>query len=143
MLTGQDFGRLEEAANLWGSFPHKFNVYTEILEDNGYLVGSEGKGWGPGDEAPGGWERNPAGDRYYSFVEFYNEKERGQPFCYCVSSRDPHRPYKTDGWKELVTDIENIVVPPYLPDHVKVKNDIGEIDDNNFLNFDNLSCRWN
>ena len=126
MLTGQDFFRLEEAANLWGSFPSKFTVYTDLLEVAGYLVGHEGKGWGPGDYESGCWNRNPAGDRYNSFEEFYNEKERGQPFCYWFSSRDPHRPYKTEGWKEVGTDIENIVVPPYLPDHPDVKKDMGD-----------------
>jgi arylsulfatase A-like enzyme len=126
MLTGQDFFRLEEAANLWGSFPDKFNVYTDLLEMAGYLVGYEGKGWGPGDYESGGWERNPAGDKYYSFEEFYNEKERGQPFCYWFSSRDPHRPFKSDGWKDFETDIEKIEVPPYLPDHPDVKKDIAD-----------------
>lgn len=126
MLTGQDFFRLEEAANLWGSFADKFKVYTDLLEEAGYLVGHEGKGWGPGDYETGGWERNPGGDRYNSFEEFYNEKERGQPFCYWFSSRDPHRPYKADGWKEFGTDIEKIEVPPYLPDHPDVKKDMGD-----------------
>ncbi len=126
MLAGQDFFRLEEAANLWGSFPDKFRVYTDILEESGYLVGYEGKGWGPGDHESGGWKRNPAGDKFYSFEEFYNEKKRGQPFCYWFSSRDPHRPYKSDGWKEFGEDIEKIVVPPYLPDHPEVKKDIGD-----------------
>lgn len=126
MLAGQDFFRLEEAANLWGSFSNKFSVYSNLLEQAGYLVGHEGKGWGPGNFEPGGWERNPAGEKYNSFEEFYNEKERGQPFCYWFSSRDPHRPYRTDGWKELKIDIENIVVPPYLPDNVEVKKDIGD-----------------
>jgi N-sulfoglucosamine sulfohydrolase len=126
MLTGQDFFRLEEAANLWGIFPDKFKVYTEILENEGYLVGHEGKGWGPGDYEDGGWEMNPAGDKYNSFEEFYNAKERGQPFCYWWSSRDPHRPYKKGGWKELGTDINNIAVPPYLPDHIDVKKDMGD-----------------
>ncbi len=126
MLTGQDFFRLEEAANLWGSFPDKFKVYTDLLDAVGYLVGYEGKGWGPGDYEVGGWEQNPAGDRYYSFEEFYNEKERGQPFCYWFSSRDPHRPYKADGWKDFGANIEEIEVPPYLPDHLDVKKDIGD-----------------
>lgn len=126
MLTGQDFWRLEEAANLWGIFPNKFKVYTDLLESNGYLVGSEGKGWGPGNYEAGGWNHNPAGKRYYSFEEFYNQKKRGQPFCYWFSSRDPHRPYKLNGWKELKVNIENIVVPPYLPNHLEVKKDIGD-----------------
>jgi N-sulfoglucosamine sulfohydrolase len=126
MLTGQDMWRLGEAANLWGSFPNKFKIYTEILENQGYLVGFEGKGWGPGNYEDGGWERNPAGDRYNSFEEFYNNKEKGQPFCYWFSSRDPHRPYKVDGWQDPGIDISKIEVPPYLPDITEVKKDIGD-----------------
>ncbi len=126
MLTGQDFWRLEEGANLWGSLPNKFEVYTEILETEGYHVGSEGKGWGPGNYEAGGWKENPGGKKYNSFEEFYNKKERGQPFCYWFSSRDPHRPYKLNGWQELETDVGNIKVPPYLPDHFDVKKDIGD-----------------
>jgi arylsulfatase A-like enzyme len=49
MLTGQDIWRLEEGANLWGTLPSKFKVYTEMLEEAGYLVGFQGKGWGPGN----------------------------------------------------------------------------------------------
>ena len=126
MLTGQDIWRLEEAANLWGGFPSHFKVYTELLEAEGYLVGFEGKGWGPGDFEAGGRSRNPAGDRYNSFEEFYNEKEKGQPFCYWYSSRDPHRPYKMEGWKKAGINPDKIQVPPYLPDVDDVKKDIGD-----------------
>ncbi len=126
MLTGQDIWRLEEAANLWGGFPSHFEVYTEMLEEAGYLVGFEGKGWGPGDYEASGRSRNPAGDRYNSFEEFYNEKEKGQPFCYWYSSRDPHRPYKREGWKKAGIDPDEIQVPPYLPDVDDVKQDIGD-----------------
>jgi N-sulfoglucosamine sulfohydrolase len=126
MLTGQDFWRLEEAANLWGGFPIKFKVFTEILEDAGYLVGFEGKGWGPGDYEASGRTRNPAGEKYYSFEEFYNEIEKGQPFIYWFSSRDPHRPFKTDGWKGEGINMDDIVVPPYLPENINVRKDIGD-----------------
>jgi arylsulfatase A-like enzyme len=126
MLTGQDIWRLEEGANLWGTFPAKFKVYTDMLEEAGYLVGYEGKGWGPGDYEAGGRNRNPAGDRFNSFEEFYNEKEKRQPFCYWYSSRDPHRPYKVEGWKKSGIDPGDIVVPPYLPDNGDVRKDIGD-----------------
>lgn len=126
MLTGQDIWRLEEGANLWGTLPAKFKVYTDMLEEAGYLVGYEGKGWGPGDYVAGGRSRNPAGDRFNSFEEFYNEKEKGQPFCYWYSSRDPHRPYKTSGWKEAGINPGDIIVPPYLPDNEDVRRDIGD-----------------
>lgn len=126
MLTGQDIWRLEEAANLWGTFPAKFQVYTDMLEEAGYLVGYEGKGWGPGDYKPGGRKRNPAGNKYNTFEEFFNEIEKGQPFCYWYSSRDPHRPYKEGGWEEADIPIDEIEVPPYLPDHRDVREDIGD-----------------
>ena len=126
MLTGLDIWRLEEGANLWGTLPAKFNVYTDLLEEAGYLVGYEGKGWGPGDYESGGRSRNPAGDHYNSFEEFYNEKEKGQPFCYWYSSRDPHRPYKVGGWEKAGIDPDEIIVPPYLPDNDDVRKDIGD-----------------
>ena len=126
MLTGQDIWRLEQGANLWGTLPSRFAAYTDLLEDAGYLVGYEGKGWGPGNYEAGGWARNPAGDRYGSFEEFYNERERGQPFHYWFSSRDPHRPYRTDGGKEAGIDLDSIQVPPYLPDVPAVRGDIAD-----------------
>jgi N-sulfoglucosamine sulfohydrolase len=36
MLTGQDMWRLEEGANLWGTLPSHFQVYTNMLEKAGY-----------------------------------------------------------------------------------------------------------
>lgn len=126
MLTGQDIWRLEEGANLWGILPSKFQVYTDLLEDSGYLVGIEGKGWGPGDHAGGGWDKNPGGTKYNSFEEFYNELEKGQPFCYWFSSRDPHRPYRQDGGKKSGIDLSSIVVPDYLPDNEDVRGDMAD-----------------
>ena len=126
MLTGQDIWRLEEGANLWGTMPSHFAAYTDLLEQAGYLVGYEGKGWGPGDHEAGGWTRNPAGQRYGSFEEFYNERERGQPFCYWFSSRDPHRPYRAGGGEKAGYDLESIAVPPYLPDDPAVRGDIAD-----------------
>ena len=125
MLTGQDIWRLEEAANLWSSFP-KTKVYPELMAQAGYHVGIEGKGWGPGDAEASGWEQNPGGERYGSFEEFYNEAEKGQPWMYWYSSRDPHRPYKKDGWKQLDIEPSQIVVPPYLPDTEEVRKDIAD-----------------
>ncbi len=126
MLTGQDIWRLGEGANLWGTLPSRFPVYTRLLEEAGYLVGYEGKGWGPGNYEAGGWDRNPAGERYGSFEEFYNDVERGQPFSYWFSSRDPHRPYRADGGNSAGIDAASIQVPPYLPDVPAVRGDIAD-----------------
>jgi arylsulfatase A-like enzyme len=126
MLTGQDIWRLEEGANLWGTLPAKFEVYPDVLENAGYLVGYEGKGWGPGDTEASERDRNPGGDQYDSFEEFYNEREKGQPFMYWFSSRDPHRPFKRNGGKKAKIDLDKIVVPSYLPDCKEVREDIAD-----------------
>ncbi len=124
MLTGQDIWRLEEGANLWGTLPSKFDVYTDLLEEAGYLVGMEGKGWGPGNYKEGGWNRNPGGETYKSFEEFYKQRKQGQPFCYWFSSRDPHRPYKTYEMEKDPEKLAIVQVPPYLPDNKYVRADI-------------------
>jgi hypothetical protein len=124
MLTGQDMWRLEEGSNLWGTLPARFPVYPDMLEDAGYLVGYAGKGWGPGDYEAGGRSRNPAGNHYDTFEEFYNERNGAQPFCYWFSSRDPHRPYRRDGGEKAGIDLSRVVVPPYLPDEPAVRSGV-------------------
>ncbi len=126
MLTGQDIWRLEEGANLWGTLPSKFEVYTDILEEAGYLVGCEGKGWGPGDYEAGGRDRNPGGAQYNSFEEFYNQCEKGQPFIYWFSSRNPHRPFRENGGQLANIELSMIDVPDYLPDTEEVRADIAD-----------------
>jgi N-sulfoglucosamine sulfohydrolase len=125
MLTGQDIWRLEEGANLWGILPSKFQVYTDMLEEAGYLVGHQGKGWGPGNYEAGGRNRNPAGDKYSSFEEFYNKREEGQPFYYWFSSRNPHRPYEVNTEKADI-HLASIKVPEYLPDNDIVRRDMAD-----------------
>ena len=45
LLTGQNFWRLEDGANLWSRWPNKFTVYPDLLAKAGYHVGLKGKGW--------------------------------------------------------------------------------------------------
>ena len=123
MLTGQDIWRLEEGANLWGILPAKFPVYTDLLEDAGYLVGFQGKGWGPGNFEAGGRARNPAGNAYETFGAFLEDRKKDQPFHYWFSSRNPHRPFEQDSIAESIA-LDRIEVPPYLPDNDIVKGDI-------------------
>ena len=125
MLTGQDIWNLGEAANLWSSFP-RVKVYSTLMEESGYHVGIEGKGWGPGDETVTAWEQNPGGVRYNSFEEFINDAKKGQPWMYWYSSRDPHRPYQKEWWKNSGIALDSIRVPPYLPNTIEVRKDIAD-----------------
>jgi uncharacterized sulfatase len=124
ILTGQMFWRLAEGGNLWSTLPSRFPVYPDLLEAAGYHVGLMGKGWGPGDFKPGGRTRNPAGPGYRSFDEFLKTVPADRPFCFWYGSNDPHRPYEKGSGLASGKRIEDVQVPPFLPDDPEVRSDI-------------------
>lgn len=124
LLTGQDFWRLEEGANLWSTLPAKFTPYTDLLETAGYHVGFCRKGWGPGDFEAGGRSRNPAGKRYSNFEAFLEARPEGAPICFWYGSTDPHRPYEPGSGEAAGKRLEDVDVPPFLPDVPEVRSDL-------------------
>ncbi len=126
LLTGQDIWRLEEGANLWGILPDKFTLYTDLLEESGYLVGSQGKGWGPGSVKASGRSTNHAGKKYSSFDTFLKSHKSDGPWCFWFSSQDPHRPYEVGSGAASGMDLSKIQVPPYLPDNDITRGDIAD-----------------
>ncbi|ODS73534.1 MAG: sulfatase [Cytophagaceae bacterium SCN 52-12] len=128
LLMGQEIYRLKEGANLWGTLPTEFRTYPDLLEEAGYLVGYEGKGWGPGNFEASGRIRNPGGNRYENFAAFLssNKQTDGKPWLYWFSSKDPHRPYAVGSGTAAGIDSSRIKAPSYLPDVPEVKGDIGD-----------------
>jgi len=124
MLTGQHIHRLEDSGNLWSRLATKFDTYPDLLEKEGYVVGLQGKGWGPGDFKAGGRERNPAGPAFPSFAEFIKTVPAGKPFCFWLGHRDPHRPYKEGQGLEAGLKLDSVQVPPYLPDTPEARGDL-------------------
>ena len=124
ILTGQDIWRLEEGGLLLGTLPAKFQVYTELLEDEGYHVGFTRKGWSPGQVKPSGRTQNPAGQRYRNFEKFMEARPEGQPFCFWFGSSDPHRGYKWQSGLKSGMKLENVTVPEFLADSEEVRTDI-------------------
>ncbi|MDE0626900.1 MAG: sulfatase [Bryobacterales bacterium] len=124
ILTGQSIWRLEEAGNIHSTLPSKFATYTEVLEGAGYRTGHTSKGWSPGRLAPGGRTRNPAGDQFDGFDAFFAQQPSDQPFCFWLGSRDPHRPFELGSGARSGKDPARVAVPPHLPDHEVVRNDI-------------------
>ena len=124
LLSGQDFWRLEDGANLWSRWPNKFAVYPDLLTKAGYHVGLKGKGWGPGDFKQGGREHNPAGPAYKDFAMFLKTVPPDKPFCFWFGSHDPHRPYDRGAGVKSGHRIEEVTVPPFLPDTKAVRSDI-------------------
>ena len=124
MLTGKVSHRLEEAASLWGIFPAKFAVFPDRLQEAGYAIGHTGKGWSPGSLKASGRDRNPAGPKFPSFDRFLDSVREDQPFFYWFSSRHPHRPWNTAHEHKTGMHPDDAVVPPHLPDHPTVRDDI-------------------
>ncbi len=124
LLTGRTPHQLETVANLYGPLPAKFDVYPDLLEAAGYVVGYSGKGWGPGDVGACGRPRNPAGPAFESFEEFLRTVPADKPFCFWFGSRDPHRPYEPGSGTAGGLRAESVRVPPYLPDTPAVRQDI-------------------
>lgn len=124
ILTGQWHWRLEEGGNLWSTLPAKFEVYPDLLEQAGYHVGFTRKGWGPGRDEPGGRTRNPAGPRYENFEQFLKARPDGKPFCFWFGSTDPHRSYKWQCGVKSGMNLQDVTVPPCLPDSEEIRTDI-------------------
>ncbi len=125
ILTGQDFWRLGEAANLRGTL-HKdrFKVYPFILEEAGYQVGSHSKVWSPGSIRAGGWSHNPAGPAADHFQNFLKSLPEDKPFCFWQGSRDAHRPFAAGSGSQSGMKAEDVEVPPFFPDIPIVREDI-------------------
>lgn len=124
ILTGRAVHQLEEGGNLWSFLPAKFDVYPDLLEQSGFVVGHTRKGWGPGKFEAGGRNRNPAGPQFRSFDEFFKQVPKDKPFCFWFGPTDPHRPYDKGTGAKSGMKAEDVVVPAFLPDTPEVRNDI-------------------
>lgn len=124
ILTGQAIHRLENGGNLWSILPKKFACYPDLLEASGYVVGLQGKGWGPGTLEGSGRSRNPAGPPFRSFAAFLKTVPADKPFCFWFGSHDPHRPYEKGTGLKSGHKLEDVKVPAFLPDNAEVRSDL-------------------
>ncbi len=144
ILTGRHIWQLEDAGSHASAFPVKFICYTDLLENAGYLVGYTGKGWGPGNWKVSGRTRNPSGNEYSeikddsvpeyisntdyaaNFEAFLKQKNDDQPFCFWYGAFESHRRYKKGIGVQNGFDLNEIEVPPFLPDAVEVRSDMAD-----------------
>lgn len=143
ILTGKNIWQLAEAGTHGSSFPKKFKVFTALLEADGYKTGYTGKGWAPGNWKISGWKQNPVGqaynrealtppteaisasDYFKNFVDFYNQKDKDQPFFFWYGGHEPHRPYAAGSGKAFLNP-SAVFVPDFLPDDSVVRKDIAD-----------------
>ena len=140
-LTGRNIWQLEEAGTHASTFPKKFKVYTDLLEEQGYFVGYTGKPWAPGNWKAGGRPRNPAGREFNShklkppsrfisstdyaanFQSFLKQRPKGAPFHFWFGCREPHRDYDPGSAVRSGKSMNDLELPSYWPDTHTVRND--------------------
>jgi N-sulfoglucosamine sulfohydrolase len=134
ILTGKYLWRNEEAGTHASLFPSHLNIFTDIFLDNGYLMGFTGKGWAPGliDTVNRKNNKNLIGKEYIAedesvfwvqFKKFISEWDKEKPFFFWYGSFDPHRTYTEGSGLASGKKMEDVDVPPYLPDNEIVRSD--------------------
>ncbi len=144
ILTGRNSWQLREAVSHNGYFPANFEVFPDLLERAGYVVGLTGKGWGPGDfRTLAQRTRNPAGpdfnqhttqqpiasgigrnDYSRNFEHFLEQRDKSKPFSFWMGFQEPHRAYEWNSGVRLGKKTEDVKVPAYLPDTDIVRRDL-------------------
>jgi N-sulfoglucosamine sulfohydrolase len=145
VLTGRHMWQVEEAGVLYGTIPPKCPIVTHLLEDAGYWTGFTGKGWGPGNWSAGGLTRHPNGREYNrrqqasavrpgidardyaaNFADFLHDRPAGKPFFFWYGSTEPHRPYGAGAGVQTGKALDQVAVPPFLPDAPAVRSDLAD-----------------
>ena len=93
IITGQQFYRLGQGANLWSTLDVEHPNFLFLLRDAGYEIGHWRKAWGPGDYTVGGYREHPCGPEG-QFDDFLANRDESKPFCFWFGTSDPHRPYQ-------------------------------------------------
>ena len=140
-LTGLHDWQIEQAGTHASTFPAKYVVYPDLLEQAGYWVGYTGKGWGPGrweDDRP----RNPAGPEFNeleseltqqgirstdyaaNFAAFLEQRPGNSPFCFWFGGSEPHREFEAGAGQAYGKTLADAEVPPFLPDREEIRSDL-------------------
>ncbi len=142
ILTGRQIWQVGEGGVLFGTLHPEFPLVTHLLEDAGYHVGYVGKPWAPGDWQAAGLTRHPNGREYASrletdppfgidtrdyaanFKDFLNDRPDGAPFFFWFGCTEPHREYEVGIGARSGLKLEDVDVPPYLPDTPETRTEM-------------------
>jgi len=124
ILTGR-YPHNTGAEDLHQPLPANQHSLARYLQEAGYQTLAAGK-WHLGDAERKHWNKivecggAETGD---AAVELLRSRPKDTPFFCWVASKDPHRPYQ-DGAVAPPSQPDDVVVPPYLPDHRLVRKEL-------------------
>lgn len=142
LLTGRYPWQIGEAGTHASGFPRQLSVYPDLLAKSGYYIGLTGKGAGPCNFKGDGWPHNPAGpafdlhhatpptqgitneDYAANFEAFLAKRPADQPFCFWYGCHEPHRQYEPGSGRRAGKRLDDVTVPPFLPDNEEVRSDL-------------------
>ena len=125
IVTGQQFYRLGQGANLQSTLDVKYPNFMFMMRDTGYEIGHWRKAWGPGKYESGGYAEHPCGPES-SFEKFMLKRDKNKPFCFWFGTSDPHRKYDTGSGARSGIDIDKVHVPAFYPDDKEIRSDIAD-----------------
>jgi arylsulfatase A-like enzyme len=140
IITGK-YPHQTDAEQLHWPLPEGQVTFVEKLKENGYWTGQAGK-WHLGDavkdrfhkimEVPvGGFQLKADGTMETAsndsgcddWVPILNARDKSKPFFLWLAAVDPHRDYK-QGIIRNPHSLNDIIVPPHLPDNKEVRGDL-------------------
>jgi uncharacterized sulfatase len=154
LVTGRHHWQNEQSGQHASSWLKKYVPFVDLLDENGYYTGRTGKGVGPfqyaRSEADSLWRKGDAAgiahsniqykkgseaderfadgiglDNYFeNFKYFMENRQEGKPFFFWYGGKEPHRDYEKDSWKRNGKNLEDAVVPAFLPDNAVVRGDL-------------------
>ncbi|MCP4456001.1 MAG: sulfatase-like hydrolase/transferase, partial [Planctomycetes bacterium] len=126
LLTGR-YPHNTGAEDLHVPLPADQKTMARYLQGAGYYTLSVGK-WHLGNAEKRHWDRivECAGSETgRDAVTLLRERPRDKPFFFWVASKDPHRPFGQDNIDSPYSS-EEVIVPPYLPDHPLIREEIAQ-----------------
>lgn len=125
ILTGR-YPHATGAPDAHQPLPEDQVTFVDRLRDAGYYTAAAGK-WHLGDPAATRFDRvrraSAATSGCDHWVETLRDRPPGKPFFLWLASHDPHRPYAPRTLAQPYK-LEEIVVPPFLPDLRETRIDL-------------------
>lgn len=125
ILTGR-YPHETRAEDLHLPLPSDQVTVARRLRERGWHTMAVGK-WHLGPHEKANWDRIaecPGAKVADEAVRLLQERPAGRPFFAWIAHWDPHRPYDED--LPDPTDPAKVVVPPYLPDHPLIRQDLAK-----------------
>lgn len=146
ILSGRHIYDLKEGGLLFGGIQKEIDLFSDLLQKNGYDVGYTAKVYGPGKmDGEKYWGEEEIMGKEYMEYQMKSSEEVGpydyarnfkkflkkngrtrKPFLFWYGSYEPHRPFDRGIGALNGVDPDRLTVPGFLPDNSDIRTDIAD-----------------